>query len=146
MLSRDLDVIGCDLTGAQRDHFRPVTEEDGGNRGNRHRQESADDAEQGSPEGDCEEDDCRVQAHRARLQDRLQDVALYLLNRDDEDEDEDGVGQPVGDQSDDHSERASGEGADDRDEACEERDHSKNRPQRNTEDDQADADEERVHG
>ena len=82
-----------------------------------------------------------MQIHGLRLQHRGQDVALDLLDHDDEHQHQDRGGHAVGDQGDDDGDEAGGERTDDRDEAGEERDHGQHQRQRHVQEPQAQADE-----
>ena len=79
---------------------------DRGDRGHRHREEGTDDPEERAACRDREQDDARVELHGAALQPRLEDIALDLLDDDDHGENGERRHRPLGDERDEHRERA----------------------------------------
>ena len=142
----NLNVFSFDFAGTQAGHLLVVAEDHGNGGSHRHSQEGADDAGQGGADRDGEQHHCRVQAHGLGLQHRLEDVALHLLDDDDESQGEQGLRQPIGDQRDDDGQSARSDSANDRDEAGEERNYADDKGQRYLENPEAEADEDAVDG
>ena len=111
-----------------------VGERRGGDRHDRHRDEDPDDARRDAAGGEREDDGDRMDLDRAAHDDRVEDVALDLLDGDDEAEHDERLDDAAADERDEHGREARAERADERDERAEERQQHEGRNERDAED------------
>ena len=140
----ELDVLCGLVARTQICEVAEVAEPDCDDCGDWHRQEGADDAEDTATEQNDQQDDCGVQVHSLGLQDWGEDVALDLLDSNDDEQYEDCCSQAVGDECDYHCNEAGGERTDNRNEASEESHHGQDHCQRHIQNRKTGTDEDRV--